>query len=197
MSDPADLPGPVLEAEPNPATDPIDYVAWVHFGDPGWYEAEPGGGYGTTAVAWQLYFDGQRVARHRGEPDPSRSPTDPWWMRTPAYRDMTSGWQAHGGGASGTVVTFWVGGDDIEYVEEEVLRLRVKVCGRDILIPLGAPVPTPPRDPGMPVQVTMYVNRFTVGPVLDSPDLWPRVPDNAPITGDTAVSGRVRGGLPA
>lgn len=153
------------------ATDPISYVEWVHFGDPGWQAAQPPSG--AVTVAWALYFDGVRVPRERGEVRSQGGayldeslPGDPWWMRAKEYRTRLASWQATGGAYDGTVVSFWADADAVEIVEEETTRFRVRVYGRDVLAPLGYPTPAPPADKRYPVQVHMLVNRFTVGPLL-------------------------------
>lgn len=169
-------------AEQSPVIDPVRYVSWVHFGDPGWREPEPGVPSGNVTIAWALHFDGERVERKRGEvvrdprdPKGSHAPLpqgveagDPWWMRAKEYRERMTSWRASGGAMDGTVVSFWVAGDEVEIVQEETTRFRVKVCGRDILTPLGYPVPAPPADTRYPVEVHMFVNRLTVGPMLDA-----------------------------
>jgi hypothetical protein len=164
MTDPQ---SPVLDDEQSPAAAPIKYVEWVHFGDPGWRPAVPGSPVGAVSVAWALHFDGERVERNRGE-HAREQPDDPWWMRAQQYRDRITSWQATGGATDGTVVSFWVDADAVEIDHSDATRLRIKVYGRDILTPLGYPVPSPPADKRYPVQVHMFVNRLTVGPMLDA-----------------------------
>lgn len=164
MSDPQT---PVLEAANPPAPDPVRYVSWVHFGDPGWRQAEPGVPAGSIAVAWALHLDGERVERNRGE-NVRGKPDDPWWTRVQAYRDRVTSWQASGGATDGTVVSFWVDAEAVEIDSADPTRLRIKVYGRDILAPLGYPLPAAPADTRYPVQVHMFVNRLTVGPMLDA-----------------------------
>jgi hypothetical protein len=89
-------------------------------------------------------------------------------MRAQQYRDRITSWQASGGATDGTVVSFWVDADAVEIDHSDATRLRIKVYGRDILTPLGYPVPSPPADKRYPVQVHMFVNRLTVGPMLDA-----------------------------
>lgn len=153
----------VLDDEQSSATDPVKYVEWVHFGDPGW---KPGG---AVTVAWALHLDGERVERKRGEAVRSvhsQTSDDPWWTRAQQYRERITSWQVSGGAMEGTVVSFWVDAEAVEFVEEETTRLRIKLYGRDILTPIGYPIPTPPEDKRYPVQVHVHVNRFTVGPML-------------------------------
>lgn len=168
MTDPQ---SPVLDDEQSPAADPIRYVSWVHFGEPGWRQVE--GPAGAVSIAWALHFDGERVERNRGE-NARGNTDDPWWMRAQQYRKRVTSWQASGGASDGTVVSFWVDADAVEIDHSDATRLRIKVYGRDILTPLGYPVPSPPADKRYPVQVHMFANRLTVGPMLDAEETGAR-----------------------
>lgn len=145
------------------------YVQHVHVADPGYLATTSE--LGAISVANYLYFDGVKVMRRRGEWH-RPYPTDPAHMlsRDHGVMETLGLWSAGGGRTRGTHFTFWCAAGDVEVEREEPDdAVRVRVCGRDILIPGELPPPVVGTDPLMPVQITMFVGRFTVGAV---PEGW-------------------------